>query len=457
MTTVVEAPAAASAPPPVSRRRRKRWLRLVVPYAIVVVLLLVSVVAYVIEEPDPGDTDYLSPVSTADIGSSELAGRLRERGITIERQTSTAAALRSAHRGDATLFVTTPGLVHSLYLRMLKLMPASTTVVLVRPEGKTMGRGGLPGRVTGNRWAGTTAAPGCGYGPAREAGVAGVRRTAYRSALPLDRCYDDSLVRVAHDDTTVTFVGSADPFRNDRIGEHGNARLAVGLLAGAPRLVWLDLHGDEPGPKVHDKNARGLDESPAPADLGPGSPDPDFPVPDPDGTRRDGRPEERDEDEQEQAGSSGPSVFDLFPTAAWTVLALLCVAALLAAAARARRLGAPVPEPLPVLVPTTETVTGRGRLYERSRDRGAALAVLRRAARDRITHALDLPPDAERDTLVPAVVAQTGFDPGQVDMLLFGPVASFGDKSASDPETNEDLVHLAAALEILVETVTRIR
>ncbi len=140
-------------------------------------------------------------------------------------------------------------------------------------------------------------------------------------------------------------------------------------------------------------------------------------------------------------------MFDLFPTAAWTVLALLCVAALLAAAARARRLGAPVPEPLPVLVPTTETVTGRGRLYERSRDRGAALAVLRRAARDRITHALDLPPDAGRDTLVPAVVAQTGFDINHVDVLLFG----------THPETNEDLVHLAAALEILVETVTRIR
>jgi len=112
-----------------------------------------------------------------------------------------------------------------------------------------------------------------------------------------------------------------------------------------------------------------------------------------------------------------------------------------------RRLGAPVAEPLPVLVPTTEPVTGRGRLYERSRDRGAALAVLRRAARDRITHALDLPPDAERDTLLPAVVAQTGFDIRHVDTLLFGP----------DPETNEDLVHLASALEILVDGVTRIR
>ena len=66
-------------------------------------------------------------------------------------------------------------------------------------------------------------------------------------------------------------------------------------------------------------------------------------------------------------------------------------------------------------------------------------------------YALDLPPDTgrntERDTLLPAVVAQTGFDSNHVDILLFGP----------DPETNEDLVHLASALESLVDAVTRIR
>lgn len=438
--TVVSAPPAA----PPARRRRRRWPRLVIPYAVAALLMLITVVAYVVEEPDPGNGTFLSPVDTGGIGSSDLAERLRQRGITVERQTRTADALRSADRGDATLFVTTPDLMHTLYLRMLKLLPSSTTVVVVRPNADTLRRGALPGRVTGNRWAATTAAPGCAYGPAVEAGVAGVRRTTYGSSETLDRCYAGALLRAPHHDTTVALVGSADPFRNDRIREHGNARLAVGLLAGAPRVIWLDLHGDEPGPRVHPEDEPGLNESPAPADLGPGSPDPDFPVPDPNGTREGEEPEPGD---PQPGASDEPSTFDLFPTAAWTVLALFAAAALLAAAARARRLGAPVLEPLPVLVPTTETVTGRGRLYERSRDRGAALAVLRRAARDRVTHALDLAPDAEREVLVPAVVAQTGFDPGQVDVLLFGP----------DPETDDDLVHLAAALDILVETVTRIR
>jgi hypothetical protein len=447
--------APTTAPPPAGpspvappRRRGRRWLRLVVPYAVVVFLLLVSVVAYVVEEPDPGDADYLSPVSSAGIGSAELQRLVRERGVAVERHTRTAGALRSAHRGDATLFVTTPDLLHSYYLRMLKLMPASTPVVLVRPGNDTLARGFLPAGVTDQRWASTTADPGCGYGPAAEAGRAGVLRTRYAAAeAPLDRCYEGSLLRVPHRGTTLTLVGSADPFRNDRIGEHGNARLAVALLVGKPRVVWLDLHGKEAGPRVLD--GTGLDESPAPADLGRGSPDPDFPVPDPDGTDR-GEPEPGQPPVAE-GGDGGPSTFDLFPATAWTVLALLAVAAVLAAAARARRLGAPVPEPLPVLVPTTETVIGRGRLYQRSRDRGAALAVLRRAARDRITHALDLPADAERDVLVPAVVAQTGFNADHVDTLLFG------DKSTvSDPETDDDLVHLAAALEILVDTVTRI-
>lgn len=444
MTAGVQAPPAAAGPSAGTgtRRRDRRRLRLVVPYAVVLLLLLVSTVAYAIEEPDPTDRAYLSPASSAGIGSGELQRLVRERGVTIERHTRAADALRSAHRGDATLFVTTPDLLHSFHLRMIKLMPASTPVVLVRPGRDTLGRGFLPAGVTGTRWASTTAAPGCGYRPAVEAGRAGVLRMRYgASEAPLDRCYGGALLRVRHRATTLTLVGSADPFRNDRIGEHGNARLAVGLLVEKARVVWLDLHGEEAGPRVLD--ATGLDESPAPADLGRGSPDPDFPVPDPDGTDP-GEPEPGQPPVAEE--SDGPSTFDLFPATAWTVLALLAVAAVLAAAARARRLGAPVPEPLPVLVPTTETVTGRGRLYQRSRDRGAALAVLRRAARDRITHALDLPPDAERDTLLPAVVAQTGFDGDDVDTLLFGP----------DPETDDDLVHLATALDTLVTVVTGI-
>src|SRR5204862_5757121 len=44
-------------------------------------------------------------------------------------------------------------------------------------------------------------------------------------------------------------VGADDPFRNDRIGEDGNAALAIGLLSAHSRVVWLDLHAIEPPPR----------------------------------------------------------------------------------------------------------------------------------------------------------------------------------------------------------------
>jgi hypothetical protein len=425
-----------------TRKRSRRWLRLVVPYAVVVVLLAVTGIAYAIEEPDLTDAAFLSPTSTADIGGRTLADRLRAHGVTVERHTRTADALVAADRGDVTLFIPAPDLLHSFYLRMLKLMPQSTTVVLVRPDNQTLRRGRLPAHVRRDRWATAVTRPACAYGPAADAGPAGVRRAAYATvpARQLDRCYDGSVLRVRHVDTTLTLVGATDPFRNDRIGEHGNAGLAVGLLSTTQRVVWLDLHHKEPGPTFRDQ--AGLDERPAPADVGRGSPDPDFPIPDPDGTA----PGEGAEPGQAEGGSDEPSLADLFPAAAWTVLALLAVAALLATAARARRLGAPVAEPLPVLVPATETVTGRGRLYQRSRDRGAALGVLRRTARERITHAFDLPHDTEPTVLVPALAEQTGIPADEIDALLF----------SHEPETDEELVATAAALETLVAAATRI-
>jgi hypothetical protein len=440
-TTKAATPAATKAATP-ARRRSWRWLRLVVPYAVVMILLAVTAIAYAIEEPDPTDAAFLSPTSTEDVGGKTLADRLRARGVTILRHTRTADALVAADIGDATLFIPAPDLLHSFYLRMLKLMPASTTVVLVRPDGKTLTRGRLPAFERRDRWATTVANPACGYGPAAAAGPAGVRRAVYRTvpARVVDNCYGGSVLRVRHVETTLTLVGATDPFRNDRIGEHGNADLAAGLLSTTRKVIWLDLHHKEPGPTYRDQ--AGLDERPAPADLGRGSPDPDFPVPDPEGTE----PGEGAEPGEVSGGSDETSLADLFPAVAWTVLALLAVAALVAAAARARRLGAPVEEPLPVLVPATETVTGRGRLYQRSRDRGAALGVLRRAARERITHAFDLPPDSDPTVLVPALAERTGVPADEIDALLF----------SREPETDEELVAMAAALETLVAAVTRI-
>jgi hypothetical protein len=443
MTATLAPPQAPA--PPVRKRRSRRWLRLVVPYLVVLALLAISGIAYSLDSPDPDDAAFLSPTSTDGIGSSGLADRLRARGVTVERVTNAADALVSAHRGDATLFVPAPEFVHSYHLRMLKLLPATTGVVLVRPDARTLDRGFLPVGVQEEHWATRVAEPGCDDATAGAAGRAAADRIRYLvdGRLRVDRCYAGGLVRTRHAATTVTVIGATEPFRNDRIGEFGNAALAVGLLSTARRLVWLDVHSPQAGPRLIDRPD--LDPSPAPADLGKvGSPDPDFPVPDDQGTDP-GNPAPGAPRGGGGSGS-GQSTTDLFPASAWSVLALALLAFLLAALAAARRIGAPVHEPLPVLVPSTETVTGRGRLYERSRDRQAAAAVLGQAARTRLARLLDQPPEVDRATLVAAVAAQAGAPEENVAALLYG------ERTVEDDAA---LVAFATELDSLIDAVTR--
>src|SRR5262249_60220485 len=141
-------------------------------------------------------------------------------------------------------------------------------------------------------------------------------------------------------------------FRNDRIGEHGNATLAGGLLTGTRKLIWLDVHRLEPRPGLNPNGAADR----APPSLGTaGSPDPDFPIPstpDPD--------QESGGGAGGGGGGGGPSLWSAFPPGAWGALALLLLAGGLLALARARQLGRPVFEPLAVPLPAAESTLGRG-------------------------------------------------------------------------------------------------
>lgn len=424
-------------------RRRRRWLRLVIPLALVVLVVIGSIVAYSVQQPDESDAGYLSPASTAPIGGSRLAELVRQRGVTVERATKTSDALVSAYRGRATLLVPAPALVHPYYLRMLKLMPESTRIVLVAPSDRTLALGHLPITVADQRWAAATDQPGCELPAARTAGPAAARRERFSPPDPdqageLYRCYDGGLVELRWHATSLTLVGASDIFRNDRIGEYGNGALAAGLVSGTERLVWLDVHRLEPRPGL---NPGGPPDN-APPSLGTGgSPDPDFPIP--------GTPDAGQEPDNQGAGGGGsgsggggPTLWSAFPPAAWATLLLLLVAGLLLAVARARRLGAPVPEPLPVTVPAAETVLGRGRLYARAKARGPALSTLQAAARDRLCRLLDLPPGAPRDVLVAATAAQTGWAPEDVESVLYAP----------PPEDDEHLVAAATNLDRLLRS-----
>lgn len=146
---------------------------------------------------------------------------------------------------------------------------------------------------------------------------------------------------------TVTVLGGGGPFTNAELGQDGDASLALNLLRGSGRggaaITWL---------------------LPRPGAI--------------------------------PAGTSGGqrSFTSLVPWPAYLVLIQLAIAAALAAAWRARRLGPLVPEKLPVVVRASETVEGHGRLYTARRARMRAAEVLRAAASARIAARTGQPPDS---------------------------------------------------------------
>ena len=176
-----------------------------------------------------------------------------------------------------------------------------------------------------------------------------------------------SLVRYRAAGRTVTLLGSGVPLTNAALAQRGNAALALNLLRGSPRIVWL--------------------------------------VPSPPAVTAAGQ----------------KSLFQEIPGPAYLVTVQLFVAAGLAALWRTRRLGPLVAEPLPVVVRASETVEGHGRLYRSRRSRGRAAEVLRDAARHRITARLALPAGADAAAVCAAVAALTGREPGAVRAILYGP------------------------------------
>jgi hypothetical protein len=289
-------------------------------------------------------------------------------------------------------------------------------------------------------------APACDLPEMRDAGAAAVYRSVFTAvdtdlARELYRCYGGAVVVFQRALAQTIVVGAADPFRNDRIGEHRNAQFAVGLLAAVPRVIWLDLHRREAPPGYVD-NPRLAGQPAAPPSLGPGTPDPDFPLRGGGSQPEPGAPQAPGGGGGEGAGGSNP-LWQAFPPWLFGMVALLALALLLFALARGRRLGAPIAEPLPIAVRATETVEGRGRLYQRAKARAPALSVLRGAARERLSHLLDLGANPDRADLVAAAAAQSGWPPNEVEEALFG----------AEPDDDKSLVEAAARLEALLEDV----
>lgn len=409
------------APAPARRSRLPWWLRLLIPFGVVTLFWAATLAVHAYEEPRMSNPGTLSPLGTGRHGSSQLAELLRARNVTIERVTSTRAAVEAARDRDATILVPAPDLLNGRLVADLRGVPGEHRVVLVRPGELGVMSSGLVSWVATRRWATAVVEPGCTTPEARQAGPAAVYRNRYVASGLAVRCYHDSLVGDRVDDVEVLLVGATDPFRNDRIGEAGNAALATGLLARHGLVIWVDVHAREPRPQP---------------------PPPEFRLP------------EYQRDEVDRTSTGYPTV-DAFPAQLWVVVVLLLGAGLLLALAAARRLGPPVPEPLPVVVPAAEAVTGRGRLYRRIRARPASLATLRAAAVARLARAIDpfaRAPDygldvagPRREAFVRTIAARSGLPEDTVATVLFGPT----------PTDDEGLVAAVADLDRLVAAVLR--
>ncbi|PRY17685.1 DUF4350 domain-containing protein [Pseudosporangium ferrugineum] len=426
--------------------KNPRRLRLVAPLAAVLALATFTGIVHAVEQPDPTDAAFLSPTSDEGEGARLLADGLAREGIVVDVRRTTPEALDAVGSGEAaTVFVTAPALVYRAYLERLVTLPAQVRVVMVAPTESDLRQAGLDVPVGGPRWTAAAPPPGCAAGFADAGPAAALRRTYDAGAYEPVVCYGGGVAEFqARGYAELTLVGAADPFRNDRADEHGNRRLALGLLSRTPRVVWLDLHERERAPRPTPTPTRPADPG-EPEDEGyedwtddggrgdgPGQPTP-APAPDGEG------------DGGSQGGALGDSALaQAFPPAVWATLALLVLAAVALVLASARRLGAPVAEPLPVRVRAAETVRGLGGLYRRAGARGTSLATVQSAARARLLDHFGLPPDTPIDPLAARVAAYTGVPEDDVRHLLGGGVE----------DSDEELVRAATAVQDLVRHVT---
>ncbi|MFG1608501.1 DUF4350 domain-containing protein [Actinoplanes sp. NPDC049265] len=395
-----------------------------------------TLITHAVQQPDPSEPTYLSPVARTGDGAATLADRLTQQGVKVERRTSTPEAIAAATAsGSATIFVPAPELMQPRYLNDFRIIPQTVRLVLVAPNRAVLSRLGAYVPQAGPRW--TAAAPGPGCDQKFATGRAAVLRWQYAPVEgELLRCYDGAVVEVDREGPAITLVGAPDAFRNDRQDEWSNSDFAAGLLGRGNRVVWLDLHEPEP--------------EPPPDPVQEQAPD------DPDDTDRGqtGSGDQTGEDSGSDQGSSDDNgggqaqapqektVLDAFPQSFWAAVLLLILALIAFAAASARRLGAPVSEPLPARVRAAETVRGLGGLYRRSAARDASLATVQAAALRRLAAHFDLPPN-DLDAVSERVAAQLNLPPHEVRATLGG----------GTDDTDEDMAARAAAVQRMTRAV----
>jgi hypothetical protein len=379
--------------------RGRRW---VLPLGLIA-LVAVGTVLIVLLAPPAKTNPYLDPADSGPFGAQALADLLGERGQQVVKTYTMDQALGSlGPPGSSTLLVTSPDLLTRS--QRATLAGAHADLVLVA-AGPATAQAVAPGLSVKNFQ--PAAFPGpppprCGLAAARLAGTADLSPgyTYAGAGARTVACYRmagrAALLLVTGGGRSVTLLGSGEPLTNTALAVHGNAALALNLLAARQRVVWL------------------TPEPPLPAAL-PGAPG---------------------------AGQRGAGP-GLLPRGVHLLLWELLVAVVLAAVWRARRFGPLITERLPVVVRASETVEGHARLYQARRSRGRAAAALRDALLGRVLPALGMTAGSPSEAVTHALASRSRRSEAEIRMMIGGPA----------PATDADLVALAGNLDELEKEV----
>ena len=370
-------------PTAAARWRNARWVVLAL-----VIIAVVGTISTYLTAPRAGGR--MDPAATSSEGAHALVALLRDHGVEVIVADHIDAVEREARRDTLVLTVQTFHLVDEDLLRRLAAVPGDRLVVepisrtreILAPEIRRDAAGSVGGP------------PDCDLREAIRAGDVqlGASDTFEASGeVPVTKCYEGAVVRYTDAGRTVTVVGTADFMTNSGLLKQGNAALAMNLAGTQPRVIWY-----------------------AP---------------------------QRTEGES----SGGATISDLMPDQVRWIFWQLCIAVLLVALWKGRRIGPLVAEQLPVVVRASETVEGRGRLYRSRRAGDRAAEALRTATLQRLLPRLGLGPTADPAAIVQSIAARSGQEPDTLRHTLFGP----------PPATDTDLVNLANALDNIERQVAQ--
>ena len=360
--------------------------------------LIVAVVSTVLAAGGGVGGKPLEADSAAPAGARALVEVLRRQGVNVTAADTLAEArsLAGAAANPTVFFFDESGYLTDDQLSAMSALAPRTVVaspdfLALQTLTPSVGFGGLS-QTTVSRAACTVAAA----VKADNLSPGGSTLTIPADAAELSGCFTSgenafALVEQTTADRTLTLLADGTLFSNEKIGQAGNAALALNLLGAGDDLVWyLPTIADVPG-------------------------------------------------------TGTPSLGELTPGWVTPTLILLVLVTVAAAVWRGRRFGPLVAENLPVTVRASETMEGRARLYARSNARLRALDALRVGAVQRLAGQVGLSRLASLDDVIAMVATVVDRPPADVRTVLVDAV----------PASDSDLVALSDRIQEIERATAR--